>query len=204
MRFFVLLGEHWDREYSDMKSEVERLLQRIWQVEDLVGRHSAHAGSSNLLEEVGVTDLVAEVVAAHARQCAEHGITVCSAHEGALAFQTDKSKLLQILHNLLQNAIDALTSSDTERRIEIHSVVSDSGLVMTLRDSGPGIPPHVLGHLFTYGFTTKPKGHGYGLHSSLNAAHELGGAIRVLSSDGLGASFEITLPNQKKNGAENG
>lgn len=204
MRFFALLAEHWAREHADMKAEVERLLQRIWQVEDLVGRHSAHAGSSNLLEQVCIADLVTEVVTAHAAKCAGHGVEVRSTHHGDTMFRSDKSKLLQILHNLLTNAIDALSNAGTERIVEIHSDVSASGLVMTVRDSGPGIAPDVLRHLFTYGFTTKPEGHGYGLHSSLNAARELNGAIRIQCGDGYGALFEITLPNQRIDGGKNG
>jgi signal transduction histidine kinase len=64
-----------------------------------------------------------------------------------------------------------------------------------VQDNGVGVAPQQLPLLFNHGFTTRPDGHGFGLHLSANWAREMGGALRC-SSDGLGlgASFTLELP----------
>jgi len=58
-----------------------------------------------------------------------------------------------------------------------------------------GIAPENLARIFSHGFTTKKEGHGFGLHSSANAAAEMGGHLSVMS-DGVdqGATFTLELP----------
>jgi len=62
-------------------------------------------------------------------------------------------------------------------------------------DNGVGIAPENLTRIFGHGFTTKPEGHGFGLHSSANAARELGGLLTATSEGlGRGAAFTLELP----------
>jgi signal transduction histidine kinase len=62
-------------------------------------------------------------------------------------------------------------------------------------DSGSGISNENLTRIFVHGFTTREDGHGFGLHSSANAAREMGGSLTA-SSEGLnkGATFTLLLP----------
>jgi C4-dicarboxylate-specific signal transduction histidine kinase len=62
-------------------------------------------------------------------------------------------------------------------------------------DNGVGIPKENLTRIFQHGFTTKEDGHGFGLHSSAIAAHDLGGNLTV-TSDGpdMGATFTLSIP----------
>ena len=62
-------------------------------------------------------------------------------------------------------------------------------------DNGIGITPENMGRLFRHGFTTRPSGHGFGLHSGAIAAQELGGTLRAESEGaGRGAAFILELP----------
>ena len=62
-------------------------------------------------------------------------------------------------------------------------------------DNGAGIAPENLTKIFTYGFTTKKEGHGFGLHSAANAAKEMGGSLTASSAGpGQGATFTLELP----------
>ena len=71
---------------------------------------------------------------------------------------------------------------------------ADSVLV-SVADNGLGIPPENLPKIFTQGFTTRKGGHGFGLHSSILAAQELGGSLEVQSAGlGHGAVFTIKIP----------
>jgi signal transduction histidine kinase len=62
-------------------------------------------------------------------------------------------------------------------------------------DNGVGIAPENLARIFAFGYTTKKAGHGFGLHSSANAAKEMGGSLVARSEGpGQGATFVLELP----------
>jgi signal transduction histidine kinase len=65
-------------------------------------------------------------------------------------------------------------------------------LRVTVSDNGEGIDPDNLARVFTHGFTTRRNGHGFGLHSCVLAAQEMGGSLRV-HSDGVGEGAIFTL-----------
>ena len=71
----------------------------------------------------------------------------------------------------------------------------DGHVQVSVTDNGVGIPPENLAKIFTYGFTTRQDGHGFGLHSGLKAATDLGGRLRAHSDGpGQGAKFTLELP----------
>ena len=109
----------------------------------------------------------------------------------------DRIKLTQIVLNLVVNAQESVVMSDeTQRRIDITAWTNtDETVCLKIKDNGHGIDPKNLKNMFTYGFTTKKTGHGFGLHASALAAIEMGGRLDV-SSDGpgRGAIFVLTLP----------
>jgi signal transduction histidine kinase len=68
-------------------------------------------------------------------------------------------------------------------------------LRIRVEDVGEGIAPENLPRLFTHGFTTRKRGHGFGLHSCALAAKEMGGTLAVFSGgSGNGATFTLDLP----------
>jgi two-component system NtrC family sensor kinase len=104
---------------------------------------------------------------------------------------------VQILVNLLSNAHHAMEGTPaTERRIEVVIETNERGAVtIGVRDNGIGIAPENLTRIFRHGFTTRKDGHGFGLHTSANAAKEMGGSLGVWSDGpGKGACFVLELP----------
>ena len=64
-----------------------------------------------------------------------------------------------------------------------------------MQDNGIGIPRENLTRIFGHGFTTRKKGHGFGLHSGAIAAKEMGGSLQAMSEGpGAGATFILELP----------
>ena len=106
-------------------------------------------------------------------------------------------RLTMIMVNLLRNAMESLTASDqAEKRLTIRSESNGDGqLRVRVVDNGLGIAPENLPRVFSWGFTTKLGGHGFGLHSSALVAKEMGGSLHA-SSDGAGkgALFILELP----------
>jgi signal transduction histidine kinase len=109
----------------------------------------------------------------------------------------ERGKILQILHNLLRNATYALDDSPAGAKlIKIAIEPGADGMArIVVSDNGVGIEPENLSRIFAQGFTTRKGGHGFGLHSSANAAKEMHGSLTALSAGlGTGASFVLELP----------
>jgi len=104
-----------------------------------------------------------------------------------------RSQIDQVFLNLLANAAQAITGPGA---ITLETRVENGDAVVTIGDTGPGIPPDVMGRIFDPFFTTKPVGEGTGL--GLSISYEIvkkhGGEIRANSPPGGGAIFTVRLP----------
>lgn len=108
----------------------------------------------------------------------------------------DPFQLQQVLINLLGNAEQAVARQSGIRKITVRTRREDDNLIIEVADSGPGIAPEHLPHIFNPFYTTKPRGSGTGLGLSIadGIIREHGGSIRVQSDLGRGARFEVVLP----------
>jgi signal transduction histidine kinase len=107
----------------------------------------------------------------------------------------DQVLLVQVLVNLLRNAIDALAGMPAaRRRITIRSAGTTAGAEVSVSDTGVGLPAEVIGTLFTPFATTKPHGLGIGLAIAQRIVDAHGGTIGAHETPGGGATFTITLP----------
>jgi signal transduction histidine kinase len=103
----------------------------------------------------------------------------------------DRDQVLQVLLNLLQNALDAVAAGGTVR---IAARRDGASVRFDVVDSGPGIPPADLARVFEPYFTTKEGGTGLGLAIAQRIAEEHGGRLDVASAPGKGATFTLRLP----------
>ena len=104
-------------------------------------------------------------------------------------------RLQQVLVNILSNAIDAMEGCET-RAIALTARAEGATAVLTIADTGPGIPAQLLTRIFDPFFSTKGvgKGLGLGLSISYNIVHDFGGTLAVANAPGGGAVFTLTLP----------
>ncbi len=124
-------------------------------------------------------------------------VTIVKRYDADGEFQVDKNKVLQILTNFIKNALEAISSFEgSTRQIELITEESKPGwIALKVRDSGCGISRKNLEKMFSFGFTTKKSGHGFGLHSAACAAKEMNGRVTVESDgEGFGACFGIEVP----------
>lgn len=108
------------------------------------------------------------------------------------------TQIEQIFVNLLVNAAQALGGKKGE--IFLRAAPEVGGIVVSVRDTGPGISSENLGKLFLPFFTTKPvgKGTGLGLHIAYKIVHAHGGRLESRSEEGKGAEFLVHLPIKAK------
>ena len=113
----------------------------------------------------------------------------------------DTAKLRQVIHNLLQNAEQAV-SDVAVPRIVVRTEAIDAGVQFTMRDNGPGFPEALMGRVFEPYVTTKAKGTGLGLAIVKKIVEEHNGTIAVVNDPSGGASVTIILPSARAAEAE--
>jgi nitrogen fixation/metabolism regulation signal transduction histidine kinase len=107
--------------------------------------------------------------------------------------QGEPTRLRQVLHNLLQNAIDA--QADRPDPSYTIAIATDGGeAVLTVADGGPGFPADVLAHAFEPYVTTKPKGTGLGLAIVRKIVEEHAGRVTLANTTPAGACITVALP----------
>jgi signal transduction histidine kinase len=198
-RFFTESKTHTIEIYQDLNAEIARLLDNIKHIENIVNLQGALSGSSSLVEKVSAHDLIFSALEITQECLNKSNILVYHEISNPLNLHTDKNKLLQILVNLIQNAKDAVLENTNVSKKEIkifckHLPHTDK-ISISIEDNGVGITENMLTKIFSFGFTTKTAGHGFGLHISALLAKELGGSLKVESEGlGRGSRFILNLP----------
>jgi PAS domain S-box-containing protein len=109
----------------------------------------------------------------------------------------DRVQLQQVLMNLMVNGIDAMKDVDGTRELAIKSQRADNEeVVVSVTDSGVGLPPQQVDEIFNAFFTTKPRGTGMGLRISRSIIESHGGRLWAADNSPRGASFHFALPTK--------
>jgi PAS domain S-box-containing protein len=107
----------------------------------------------------------------------------------------DRVQLQQVVMNLMTNSIDAMKSADGTRELAIKSQRADNEqLLITVSDTGVGLPPGQADQIFNAFFTTKPHGTGMGLRICRSIVESHGGHLWATDNSPRGASFFASLP----------
>jgi NO-binding membrane sensor protein with MHYT domain/signal transduction histidine kinase len=107
----------------------------------------------------------------------------------------DRVQLQQVMMNLIMNSIDAMKEVDGIREVAIQSQRAEDGhLVVSVSDTGVGLPAQEASQIFNAFFTTKPDGTGMGLSISRSIVESHGGRLWAAGNTPRGASFRFTLP----------
>ena len=179
-------------------AEVKLLQDSISHVRKVIQNQQAFARVANVMEPIGVTEIVEEAIRLNGKSSTAAHVKVIRELDTEIEIRSDRHKIQQILVNLISNAIDATMNNQVNNRIiRIGLKVQEKDVCIEVTDNGIGITADQLKKVFTHGFTTKKTGHGFGLHSSAIAAKVLGGSLRVQSEGaGLGATFLLTIPQE--------
>lgn len=113
-----------------------------------------------------------------------------------LQLNLDPQRMAEALLNIILNGIQAIGDNDGFVRLSLTANAPDQKVILVIEDTGQGIPPEDLPHIFDPFFTRKPagKGTGLGLSVGYGIIEECGGSISVDSRPGQGTRFFITLP----------
>lgn len=192
--------------YIDHKrigGEIENLNVNIQHIKDIVLMQKDISGISGLSEIVSLSDIIETAITLGCGLADRININILQKYDHSRDININKSKLLQILVNLIRNAKDALHADNGNMNKEIIIETKKSSdnkfIEIIVKDNGLGILPANMNKIFSMGFTNKINGHGFGLHSSALAAQEIGGSLGVESEGaGKGATFILRVPEAKE------
>jgi signal transduction histidine kinase len=196
-RYFEMLAECWQGEQKSLLTELESLAKYVNHIKDIIAMQQSLTGISGVAEMVSLPEILDDALKMGSSGFEKYGITVVRDYGVVDPLLLDKMKLMTILVNLLRNAKEAVAVTDQmEKRVVLRSERNGDGVLrIEVIDNGVGIAPDHLTRVFSWGFTTKTGGHGFGLHSSALAAKEMGGTLRACSEGvGKGARFVLEVP----------
>jgi C4-dicarboxylate-specific signal transduction histidine kinase len=147
-------------------------------------------------ELVDINQIIREMVALMRGEATRYSISVQTELATDLPqFVGDRVQLQQVIMNLCINSIDAMKDVDGTRELIIKSQRAENDrLMVTVTDTGVGLPPQQAEQIFNAFFTTKPHGTGMGLRISRTIVESHGGRLWGSDNPPRGASFCFTLP----------
>jgi PAS domain S-box-containing protein len=178
------------------RTNTERLIRLI---NDILDLEKMEAGKLELkLQPVEVSEVIEATFSGVQAMADTARVRLCSVAEGAGTVRADRDRLIQVLTNLVSNAIKF---SPADSRVEVRAARDARGQVrFSVVDQGPGIPPDKRGRLFgkfqqlDSSDTRSKGGTGLGLAISQAIVQHLSGYIEVHSEPGQGATFTFSLP----------
>ncbi len=188
--------------FVDILGEADALESRISELLDFARPFAPNYAPNDVNEVVrGALHLLR-------RQLNERAITVDAIYaDGLPPHELDDAQIEQVCLALVTNAIEAMPTGGT-LRVRTALVAGDdpngraSALVLTIGDTGHGIPAEQLPHVFRLFYTRKARGTGVGLATVKRIVDGHHGRIAVTSTPGVGTDFTITLPLHCERGAE--
>jgi signal transduction histidine kinase len=186
------LARNLEQSRDNVRAELEAVTTAVTHAVAVIAAQQRHARRIDAMETCRLRELVDDAIRISGVERPDGSILVDrDCDDGTV--KIDRHRLLEILVNLLKNAGDALRRSERAGgRIRVAAGRTGEGFFVRVHDDGPGVPEHARTKIFAMGYTTKPEGHGFGLHASSNAAIEMSGALRLLPSE-EGATFELTI-----------
>jgi PAS domain S-box-containing protein len=186
------LSEKLSASDADILNRATRtIVAQVAQLKGMVDAFSQYARSPELrLEALDLNGVVREVLALYESHAT--GIAV-DLDAQVPAIEGDAARVRQVIHNLLQNAEQAVMESSTPR-IVVATRWEGSHARLSVRDNGPGFPPDILTRVFEPYITTKTKGTGLGLAIVKKIVEEHSGHIEIRNREGGGAEVSIRFP----------
>ena len=197
--YYLKLGKILEDELGEIIDESNSLSEKTTMMKEVIGTQQSYATAGAFTEEFQVAPLIDDALKVQEASLHKWGVKVVKNYIETPDISAQKSKLLQVITNLIKNAREATIDNDEhyrEKEIKIEiGLYKNKSIYVSIHDNGCGIDKDNLSNIFNHGFTTKEAGHGFGLHTSANSMTEMGGNLTA-SSDGhqRGSCFTVSIP----------
>jgi len=185
-------------ELEEARQALDRIVRDSGRADAVVDRVRALVKRAPQRQDrLTIDEVILEVVALTRSEAAKNGVSVQTELADALPLiQGDRVQLQQVMLNLILNAIEAMSGvSEGARELRITAgQAAPDGVLVAVKDSGPGLAPDSLEHVFEAFYTTKPGGFGLGLSICRSIIEAHGGRLWASANVPCGAIFHFTVP----------
>jgi C4-dicarboxylate-specific signal transduction histidine kinase len=180
----------------EAREAASRLVHDVTRAADIIGRISLLFKKNALQREwVNVNELIREMVLLLRSEANRYSISVRTELAAELPHvMADGVQLQQVLMNLMLNGIDAMKETSGRNELAITSEANKGKLLISVSDTGAGLPREHVDQIFRAFFTTKDHGTGMGLPISRSIIESHGGRLWATGDAGRGATFHFSLP----------
>jgi PAS domain S-box-containing protein len=184
-------------EIAEARETAVRMVKDVNHAADIINRvRSLFTKDTQERESVDVNELIEDMIVLLRNEANRYSIPIRSDLAANLPRTTaDRVQLQQVLMNLMLNAIEAM--KDTGGELTIRSgQTEERQLLISVTDTGVGLPAEKIDQIFDAFFTTKPQGTGMGLAITRSIIEAHGGRLWATANGGCGATFRFTLPRE--------
>ncbi len=194
--YLTSLSAALQKERQEITDEVESLHHKIDHIKEIVSMQQTYGRVFGVVESVTPESLMEDALTLNAGALVRHQIDVFRDYAAVPAVTVDKHTVIQILLNFINNAKYACSESNGPKEVTLRVFnPAPDRVAFQVQDTGVGILPENRERIFQHGFTTRKKGHGFGLHSGALAARAIGGTLTADSDGpGCGATFTLEIP----------
>ena len=189
---------HQPPNLAEARQAVGRIIKEGNRASDVIGRIRALVRKAPPRKDrLDINEIILEVIALSRNEVHRNRVTLKPQLSDDLPLVlADRIQLQQVVLNLILNGLEAMSEVvDRSRELHVSSGRHESsGVLVAVRDSGKGISPESLDHLFDAFFTTKPDGMGMGLAICRSIIEGHGGLLWASPNSPQGAIFQFTLP----------
>jgi PAS domain S-box-containing protein len=185
-----------DPDLAEARDAASRMVKDVMRAADIISRISLLFTKGSLQRElVDVNELIREMFVLLRSEANRYSISVRTELAADLPkVMADRIQLQQVFMNLMLNGIDAMNGTTGGGELTVKSEAGDAQLLISVSDTGIGLPPEQADQIFSAFFTTKDKGTGMGLPISRSIIESHGGRLWATDGSGRGATFQFTLP----------
>jgi PAS domain S-box-containing protein len=181
---------------TEAREAASRLIKDVTRAADIISRVSSLFKKGPLQRElVDVNELIVEMILLLRSEASRYSISISTELDEDLPnTMADRVQLQQVFMNLMLNGIDAMKGTSGGSELAIKSETDDGQLLISVSDTGVGLPQEQADQIFRAFFTTKDNGTGMGLPISRSIVESHGGRLWATCASGRGATFQFTLP----------
>jgi len=187
-----------DPDLPEAREAASEMIKDARRAADIIERvRSLFRKDSSPREMVDINEVIQEMVAMLQKDATRHSVTMSTdLMNGLSKVMADRVQLQQALMNLMLNGIEAMP--DTTGELSIKSQLQEDGdVLISVSDTGEGLPAGNADQIFSAFFTTKSQGTGLGLAITRSIVESHGGRIWANANSGPGTTFQFTLPTRE-------
>ncbi len=193
-----LLPGSISEEYNQALEKLQGIIKKHNYIEDIINLQMRYANLQGAAENLAANKVVMDGLTMLEDFIQQHGILVKTNFHDIPEVCIEESKLLQIIVNVIKNGCEAMIDNGERSRLLTVSSCQEKGndrlIVLTFKDTGCGFDQETKESLFAFGYSTKKRSSGYGLHSSSNYLIANNGSLEAYSpGPNQGAEFVIRL-----------